>query len=64
MDFIVELLKEIAKAIVREISAFVFKRSFLKENNEKTNSSPSQAQGWFSKEKITCDNRHPDGSSY
>ncbi|HDR7294941.1 hypothetical protein R6231_14440 [Bacillus cytotoxicus] len=51
MDFIVELLKEIAKAIVREISAFVFKRSFLKENNEKTTPRRRKHRGGFQRKK-------------
>ncbi|MGR5905807.1 hypothetical protein ACT7DI_19975 [Bacillus paranthracis] len=40
MEFIVELLKEIAKAIVREISAHLFKKQFLNEDNEKSTPRP------------------------
>lgn len=47
MDFIVELLKEIVKAIVREVSAYVFKKQFLNEDNEKTTLDRGKLFGWF-----------------
>ncbi|MGR5878296.1 hypothetical protein ACT7C3_27310 [Bacillus pacificus] len=53
MEFIVELLKEIAKAIVREISAHLFKKQFLNEDNEKSTLDRGKLIGWiFKKEKL------------
>lgn len=47
MEFVVELLKEIAKAVVREVVAYVFKKQFLNEGNEKTTLDRGKLFGWF-----------------
>ncbi|MGR6001494.1 hypothetical protein ACT7C7_27310 [Bacillus cereus] len=49
MEFLFELLKEFVKAIVREVSAYVFRKQILEKDNKKTHSSsPSKAKGWVS----------------
>lgn len=47
MDFIVELLKEIAKGIMREGSAYLFRKQFLNEDNEKTTLDRGKLLGWI-----------------
>jgi hypothetical protein len=41
MEFIVELLKEMAKGIIREGSAFFFRKQFLDKENENNEKSPT-----------------------
>lgn len=47
MDFIVELSKEIVKAAVRETFAYVFKKQFLQDDNEKTTLDRGKLLGWL-----------------
>ncbi|MCC2456830.1 hypothetical protein [Bacillus cereus] len=35
MEFLFELLKEIARAVVREVSAYALKKQFKKKDNKK-----------------------------
>ncbi|WP_179879636.1 hypothetical protein [Bacillus cereus] len=35
MEFLFELLKEIARAVVREVSAYALKKQFEKKDNKK-----------------------------
>ncbi|MEM5670867.1 hypothetical protein AAHB59_26430 [Bacillus cereus] len=51
MEFLFELLKEFVKAIVREVSAYVFRKQILEKDNKThpfASSSPSEAKGWVS----------------
>lgn len=59
METILELLREILKGIVREMSAYFFLKNVLE--HKKTTTTPSQAKGWFSKIKEIFDNHRPDG---
>ncbi|MCQ6288742.1 MULTISPECIES: hypothetical protein [Bacillus cereus group] len=52
MEFIVELLKEMAKGIIREGSAYFFRKQFLdkeNENNEKPTLSRDKLKKWVLK---------------
>jgi len=46
METFLEFLREVLKGIVREVSAFFFKKSILEE--QENHPTPSQAKGWFS----------------
>ncbi|WP_141533870.1 hypothetical protein, partial [Bacillus thuringiensis] len=47
MEFLFWLLKEFVKAIVREVSAYVFRKQTLEKDNKKPHSSsPSEAKEW------------------
>jgi predicted thioredoxin/glutaredoxin len=49
MEFIVELLKEMAKGIIREGSAYFFRKQFLdkeNENNEKPTLDRAKLKRW------------------
>jgi len=49
MEAFLEILREVLKGIVREISGyFFFSEKRLREEQE-NHPTPSQAQGWFSK---------------
>ncbi|EEK97381.1 hypothetical protein bcere0013_54760 [Bacillus cereus BDRD-ST26] len=45
MEFLFELLKEIARAVVREVSAYALKKQFEKKTT-KTRASPTKVQAW------------------
>ncbi|WP_186313750.1 MULTISPECIES: hypothetical protein [Bacillus cereus group] len=47
MDFIVDLLKEAGKGIMREGAAYIFRKQFLNEDNEKTTLDRGKLLGWF-----------------
>ncbi|MEN1968903.1 hypothetical protein WMZ97_12630 [Lentibacillus sp. N15] len=61
METFLDFLREVLKGMVRAISAHFFKKAFFEK--EKTTLRRQQANGWFSKRKVTFDNHHPDGSS-
>ncbi|WP_176535665.1 MULTISPECIES: hypothetical protein [Bacillus cereus group] len=44
MEFIVELLKEMAKGIIREGSAYFFRKQFL-DKEDKNNEKPTLSRG-------------------
>ncbi|KLA01101.1 hypothetical protein AB1J02_28520 [Bacillus paranthracis] len=46
MEFLFELLKEIARAVVREVSAYALKKQFEKKRQQKTLASPTKVQAW------------------
>ncbi|MDA2518576.1 hypothetical protein PDN73_22590 [Bacillus cereus] len=47
MEFLFWLLKEFVKAIVREVSAYVYRKQTLeKDNKNPHSSSPSETKGW------------------
>jgi hypothetical protein len=67
MEFIVELLKEMAKGIIREGSAYFFRKQFLdkeNENNEKPTLDRAKLKRWvlLRKNSIITDRLH--GYSY
>ncbi|MGN7895181.1 hypothetical protein ACTJJY_24310 [Bacillus sp. 22475] len=45
MEFLFELLKEIARAVVREVSAYALRKQFEKRQ-QKTRASPTKVQAW------------------
>ncbi|WP_179876767.1 hypothetical protein [Bacillus wiedmannii] len=45
MEFLIELLREVAKGAMRELSAYVFKKQFLDKNNKKTAPKASKRKG-------------------
>ncbi|ACM15797.1 conserved hypothetical protein (plasmid) [Bacillus cereus Q1] len=46
MEFLFELLKEIARAVVRELSAYALRKQFEKKRQQKTRASPTKVQAW------------------
>jgi hypothetical protein len=67
MEFIVELLKEMAKGLLREGSAYFFRKQFLdkeNENNEKPTLDRAKLKRWvlLRKNSIITDRLH--GYSY
>jgi hypothetical protein len=59
METFLEILREVLKGIVREISGHFFSEKRFR--TQEIHPTPSQAKGWISKIITIFDNHHPDG---